>query len=81
MAPRVLPQYLSLTLTTNWRYQSFPCALLLETNALTFTGVEVQCGPSSVSAARRGDAVDTAIKPVAGVTLERDTAVVRRRRY
>jgi len=47
----------------------------------TFTGVEVQRSPDSVSAARRGDVVDTAIKPVAGVTLERDTAVVRRRRY
>jgi len=50
-------------------------------DSLTFTSVDVQCGPESVSAARWGDSIHTAIKPVAGETLERDAAVVRRRRY
>jgi len=46
----------------------------------TCTGVDVQCGPETVIAARWGDGVHTAMKPVAGETLERDAAVVRRRR-
>ena len=51
----------------------------LARGVLTFAGVDVQWGPDSVSAARRGDGVDTAIKPVASNTLERDAAVVQRR--
>jgi len=48
--------------------------------ALTFACVDVDRGPDSVSAARGADGVDAAIKPVASNTLERDAAVVQRRR-
>ena len=54
--------------------------LQLSSKTLTFTGIDVLCGPETVSAARWGDGVHTAIKPVAGETLERAAAVVRRRR-
>jgi len=42
--------------------------------------VDVDRGPETVSAARGADGVDAAIKPVASNTLERDAAVVQRRR-
>ena len=54
--------------------------LLTANDRLTCTDVDIQCGPDCVSTARRGDYVDTAIEPVAGHTLERDAAVVLRRR-
>jgi len=45
---------------------------------LTFTGGEFQCDPESVIAACCAEGEHTSIEPVAGRTLERGTAVVRR---
>jgi len=54
--------------------------LQLSSVAPTFACVDVDRGPETVSAARGADGVDAAIKPVASNTLERDAAVIQRRR-